>query len=211
MKNKLKKKGGIKIVEDDFATITIDGRKLSKHTPANPAPLGLIAFGLTTVLLNFHNAGFYGMDSMIIAMGLAYGGLAQIIAGLMEYRNGNTFGTVAFASYGLFWWSFVFLLILPKFNLAAAPDAASLAAYLFMWGLFTIVMFVGTLKISRGLQVVFLSLAILFFLLCAGEITGNSMITLIAGYEGIFTGFSAIYVGLAEVLNELYEKKILPT
>ena len=148
---------------------------------------------------------------MILAMGLAYGGLAQIIAGLMEYKNGNTFAMVAFGSYGLFWWSFAFLLLMPKLNLAAAPTAASLAAYLFMWGLFTIVMFVGTLKISRGLQVVFLSLAVLFFLLCTGEITGNPLITMIAGYEGIFTGFSAIYVGLAEVLNELYQKKILPT
>ena len=105
----------------------------------------------------------------------------------------------------------MFLLIIPKLNLGAAPDATSLAAYLFMWGLFTLVMFVGTLKISRGLQVVFLSLAILFFLLSAGELTENPMITLIAGYEGIFTGFSAIYVGLAEVLNELYGKKVLPT
>ncbi|MCZ3367416.1 acetate uptake transporter [Methanobacterium veterum] len=166
---------------------------------------------MTTVLLNFHNAGFYELNSMILAMGFAYGGIAQIIASLMEYRNGNTFAMVAFGSYGLFWWSFVFLLIIPKLNLGAAPDAVSLAAYLFMWGLFTLVMFVGTLKISRGLQVVFLSLAILFFLLSAGEITGNSMITLIAGYEGIFTGFSAIYVGLAEVLNELYGKKVLPT
>ena len=198
------------MAEEDIATITIDGKKLLKHTQANPAPLGLIAFGLTTVLLNFHNAGFYGLDSMILAMGLAYGGIAQILASLMEYRNGNTFAMVAFGSYGLFWWSFVFLLIIPKLNLGAAPDAASLAAYLFMWGLFTLVMFVGTLKLSRGLQVVFITLAILFFMLSAGEITGNHMITLIAGYEGIFAGFSAIYVGLAEVLNELHGKKVLP-
>lgn len=198
-------------MDEDIATITIDGRKLLKHTQANPAPLGLIAFGLTTVLLMFHNAGFYGLNSMILAMGLAYGGIAQIIASVMEYRNGNTFAMVAFGSFGLFWWSYVFLLIIPKLNLGAAPDAASLAAYLFMWGLFTIVMFVGTLKISRGLQVIFLTLAILFFLLAAGEITGNKTITLIAGYEGIFTGFSAIYVGLAEVLNEVYGRKVLPT
>jgi len=81
---------------------------------ANPAPLGLMGFGMTTVLLNLHNAGFYSLDSMILAMGLAYGGLAQIIAGIMEYRKGNTFGTTAFCSYGLFWWSLVALIIMPS-------------------------------------------------------------------------------------------------
>lgn len=198
-------------MEEEYATITIDGRKLSKHIPANPAPLGLVAFGLTTVLLNFHNAGFFGLSSMILAMALAYGGTAQIIAGAMEYKNGNTFATLAFSSFGLFWYSYAILLFLPKLNLAAAPDAASLAGYLFMWGVFTAVMFIPTIKISRGLQVVFSTLAILFFLLALGEITGNATITLIAGYEGIFVGLSAMYVGLAEVINETYGRKVLPT
>lgn len=198
-------------MEEEYATITIDGRKLTKHITANPAPLGLIAFGLTTVLLNFHNAGFYPLSSMILAMGLAYGGTAQIIASAMEYKNGNTFATVAFGSYGLFWYSFVILLILPKMGLAAAPDVASLTAYLFMWGVFTAVMFIGTLKISRGLQAIFGTLAILFFLLALGEITGNATITLIAGYEGILTGLIATYVGLAEVINETHGRDILPT
>ena len=197
-------------MEEDYATITIDGRKLMKHTTANPAPLGLIAFGLTTVLLNFHNAGFYGLSSMIIAMGLAYGGTAQIIASAMEYKNGNTFATVAFGSYGLFWYSFAILLLLPKLGLAAAPDAASLASYLFMWGIFTAVMFIATLKLSRGLQVIFAALAVLFFLLALGDITGNQTITIIAGYEGIFTGLAAMYVGLAEVINETYKRSVLP-
>jgi succinate-acetate transporter protein len=197
-------------MEEEYATITIDGRKLLKHTQANPAPLGLIAFGLTTVLLNFHNAGFYGLSSMILAMGLAYGGTAQIIASAMEYKNGNTFATVAFGSYGLFWYSFALLLILPKLNLAAAPDAASLAAYLAMWGVFTLVMFIATLKLSRGLQVIFFTLSVLFFLLALGDITGNQTITIIAGYEGILTGLSAMYVGLAEVINETHGRKVLP-
>ncbi|MDP2835555.1 MAG: acetate uptake transporter [Methanobacteriaceae archaeon] len=182
-----------------------------KDLTANPAPLGLLGFGLTTVLLNIHNAGFFPINSMILAMGIAYGGIAQILACGMEFKKGNTFGTVAFGSYGLFWWSFVLLIILPKLNLAAAPDKLSLAAYLFMWGLFTLVMFFGTLKLSRGLQVVFFSLAVLFFLLALGDITGNATITIIAGYEGIFTGFAAIYVGLAQVLNETYGKELLPT
>ena len=191
---------------DEYATITIDGRKLLKHTQANPAPLGLIAFGLTTVLLNFHNAGFFGLSSMILAMGLAYGGTAQIIASAMEYKNGNTFATVAFGSYGLFWYSFALLLMLPKMGLATEADAASLAAYLFMWGVFTAVMFVATLKLSRGLQAIFATLAILFFLLTLGEITGNQTITIVAGYEGILTGLIAMYVGLAEVINETHER-----
>ncbi|ADZ10117.1 GPR1/FUN34/yaaH family protein [Methanobacterium lacus] len=176
---------------------------------ANPAPLGLLGFGLTTVLLNIHNAGFYPMNSMILAMGVAYGGIAQIMACWMEYKKGNTFGMVAFGSYGLFWWSFVLLLILPKLGLAAAPDPAALASYLFMWGLFTLVMFIGTLKHSRGLQVVFISLAGLFFLLTAAELTGNPTLTLVAGYEGIFTGLSAVYVGLATVINETYKRDVL--
>lgn len=178
---------------------------------ANPAPLGLLGFGLTTVLLNIHNAGLFPMNSMILAMGIAYGGIAQIMACAMEYKKGNTFGTVAFGLYGLFWWSFVLLLVLPKMNLAAAPDNLAVASYLTMWGLFTLVMFIGTLKLSRGLQVIFGALAILFFLLAIGDVTGNATIALIAGYEGIFTGFAAVYVGLAQVLNETYGKDVLPT
>jgi hypothetical protein len=198
------------MVEEEYATITIDGRKLLKHAQANPAPLGLVAFGLTTVLLNFSNDGFFGLSSMILAMALAYGGTAQIIASAMEYKNGNTFATLAFGSFGFFWYSFAILLILPKLNLAAAPDSASLAAYLFMWGVFTAVMFIATIKLSRGLQVIFSTLAILFFLLALGEMTGNTTITLIAGYEGIFVGLSAMYVGLAEVINETFARDVLP-
>ena len=186
-----------------------ENRVTLKDLTANPAPLGLLGFGLTPVLLNIHNAGFYPMNSMILAMGLAYGGGAQILASWMEFKKGNTFGMVAFGSYGLFWLSFVLLLILPKMGLATAPDPLSLAAYLFMWGLFTFVMFFATLKHNRGLQVVFISLAVLFFLLTAGQLTGNPTITIIAGYEGIFTGLAAIYVGLAFVINETYKRDVL--
>lgn len=190
-----------------------------KDMTANPAPLGLLGFGITTVLLNIHNAGFFPINSMILAMGFAYGGIAQLLACVMEYKKGNTFATVAFGSYGLFWWSLVILLILPQINIfntsgtsaLKAADPTSLAAYLFMWGVFTLVMFIATLKLKRGLQVVFISLAILFFLLTAGELTGSQLIITIAGYEGIFTGASAMYVGLAEVINETYERDVLPT
>jgi succinate-acetate transporter protein len=173
---------------------------------------------MTTVLLNLHNAGFYPLSSMILAMGLAYGGLAQIIAGIMEYRRGNTFGTVAFSSYGLFWWSLVLLLVLPQTKIwdvsGSSPlqPAAStaMAAYFFMWGLFTLLMFVGTLKTNHALQFVFLSLAVLFFLLTAKELTASTGLGIIAGYEGIICGLGAFYLAIAEVLNETYGKILLP-
>jgi succinate-acetate transporter protein len=181
---------------------------------ANPAPLGLLGFGMTTVLLNLHNAGLYPLGSMILAMGLAYGGLAQVIAGVMEYKKGNTFGTLAFSSYGLFWWSLVILLLLPNFTLlspavTAAGDTA-MAAYFFMWGMFTLLMFFGTLKTNRALQFVFSSLAVLFFLLAIVRLTGNPDLLLITGIEGVICGASAIYTGLAEVLNEVYGRTVLP-
>ena len=181
---------------------------------ANPAPLGLLGFGMTTVLLNLHNAGLYFLGSMILAMGLAYGGLAQLIAGIMEFRKGNTFGTLAFSSYGLFWWSLVILLLLPNFTLLSpavtAADDAAMAAYFFMWGIFTLVMFFGTLKTNRALQFVFMSLVILFFMLTAVGLTGDATLLKITGWEGIICGASAVYTGLAEVLNEVHGRIVVP-
>jgi len=181
-----------------------------KDKTSNPAPLGLLGFGMTTVLLNLHNAGFFELGSMILAMGIFYGGLAQIIAGIMEWKKGNTFGTTAFTSYGLFWLTLVWLIVAPKLGIAEATTNGAMAAYLFMWGLFTFVMFIGTLRLNRALQVVFLSLAILFWLLAAKDLSGSAALGKIAGYEGIFCGFSAIYAGLAQVLNECYGKVVLP-
>jgi len=175
----------------------------------NAAPLGLMGFGMTTVLLNLHNAGFFALGSMILAMGIFYGGFAQIIAGILEFRKGNTFATTAFCSYGLFWLSLVALILLPEAGLGvASAEKRAMASYLFMWGLFTLVMFFGTLKTNRALQFVFMSLAILFFLLAAGQF--NKTVHTIAGYEGIICGFSAVYLALAEVLNEAHEKTVLP-
>jgi len=186
---------------------------------ANPAPLGLLGFGLTTVLLNLHNAGLFPLDTMILAMGLAYGGLAQVIVGIMEFKKGNTFGMVAFSSYGLFWWSLVALLLLPKttfFTGLNAPTETAMAAYFFMWGLFTLAMFFGTLKANRAVQFVFMSLTILFFMLTIRDATGNPVLFgtftwgNLTGIEGIIVGFSAIYLAIAEVLNEVHGKTILP-
>ena len=182
-----------------------------KDTTGNPAPLGLLGFGMTTVLLNLHNAGFYELNSMILAMGICYGGFAQIIAGIMEWRKNNTFAATAFISYGLFWLSLVTLIVLTKLGWGAPSNDTAMAAYLAMWGLFTAVMFIGTLRLHVAGQVVFGSLTILFFLLAIGDFTGASAgFRHFTGYEGIFCGFSAIYAGLAQVLNELFGKIVLP-
>ncbi len=177
---------------------------------SNPAPLGLMGFGMTTVLLNFHNAGIIELSSMILAMGIFYGGLAQVVAGIMEWKKGNTFGTTAFTSYGFFWLSLVALIIMPKMGLIAAPEKLSMVAYLIMWGIFTAGLFIGTLKLNRALQFVFASLTLLFFLLAAGDFSNSSTIKHIAGYVGIICGFSAIYTALAQVINEVYGKTVAP-
>jgi uncharacterized protein len=180
---------------------------------ANPAPLGLMGFGMTTVLLNIHNAGFFPVGVMVLAMGLFYGGMAQVFAGIMEFRKANTFGTTAFTSYGLFWLSLAFIWIFEDLGLMGGESARFLGWYLFMWGLFTAYMFIGTLKLNRALQVVFGTLTILFWLLAIGKwATGDvaTVFTRIAGWEGIFCGFSAIYAAAAQVLNEVYGKTVLP-
>lgn len=183
-----------------------------RDTTANPAPLGLLGFGMTTVLLNLHNAGFFELNSMILAMGLCYGGTAQVIAGIMEWKKGNTFATTAFISYGFFWISFVTLVLLPKIIPTVVPaNETAVAAYLAIWGLFTAVMFLGTFRLNRALQVVFGTLTILFFFLAYGDFTGASATFKHAtGLEGIFCGLAAIYSGLAQVLNELFGKIVLP-
>jgi uncharacterized protein len=183
-----------------------------KDTTANPAPLGLLGFGMTTVLLNLHNAGFYEHGGMVMAMGICYGGIAQIIAGLMEWKKGNTFALTAFISYGFFWLSLVALLLLPKTGLGVLPSSGpAMVSYLVMWGIFTAVMFLGTFRLSRALQVVFGSLTILFFLLAWGDFSNaGPAFRQATGYEGIFCGLSAIYTGLAQVLNEVYGRTLLP-
>ena len=185
---------------------------VKKPLLANPAPLGLTGFGMTTVLLNLINARLVPSNGIVVilAVGIFYGGFAQIIAGLLEFRNGNTFGTVAFLSYGFFWLSLVGLLVFPVLGIAAAAEATAMGAYLVMWGLFTLYMFVGSLKLSRSLQVVFGSLVVLFFLLAIGEFAHSALITTIAGFEGIFCGASSFYAAAAQVVNEVHKRAVLP-
>lgn len=184
---------------------------LSARQYANPAPLGLFGFGMTTILLNLHNAGFFKMNAMILAMGLCYGGAAQVVAGALEYKKNNTFGMTAFLSYGFFWLSLVAIILLPKIDATLKPDDPAMASYLGLWGLFTFGLFIGTFRISVALQVVFGTLVILFLMLAAGHAFHLSeSFEHLSGLEGIFCGASACYAGLAHVLNELCEKIVLP-
>jgi hypothetical protein len=184
---------------------------------ANPAPLGLMGFGMTTVLLNLHNAGLIDGSGLAVisSMGLFYGGLAQIFAGMWEIKRGNTLGATAFSSFGLFWISLIAIRIFPTLGWFEAPSAHAMAAYLIIWGVFTALMTVATFKVNRVLPTIFITLTLLFFMLAAGEATStinellSNIITTVAGYEGIFCGFSAIYLATAEIVNESYGKKIL--
>ena len=180
-----------------------------KTKVANPGPLGLLGFGMTTVLLNLHNAELLPLSIVIVALGIALGGLAQIIAGIRELCQGNTFGGTAFTAYGLFWWSLVLIWINPFKGVEAASKVA-MGYYLLLWGIFTLFMFIGTLKHNKATQVVFGSLTVLFFLLAAGDFTGIHAITIVAGVVGIFCGLSAIYSAMGQILNAEFGKTILP-
>ena len=191
---------------------TTDNLTIIKDSSANPAPLGLLGFGMTTMLLNFHNAGFYELNAMILAMGIFFGGLAQIIAGIEEWKKNNTFGATAFTSYGSFWLTFVALLLIPKtyFGTDFKSSEIAIGFYLLIWGLFTLFMFIGTLKLNRALQTIFLSLTVLFFLLAISFFIGSKSLRIFAGYEGIFCGLSAFYAGMAQILNEVYGRTVMP-
>lgn len=183
---------------------------------ANPAPLGLLGFGMTTILLNIHNAGFTPLSSAILGMGIFVGGLAQVIAGVQEWKKNNTFGATAFTAYGFFWLALVAIWTLPKMNLTSASDELTMGFFLGLWGLFTLGMWIGTFRLNKMLQVVFGTLTLLFFLLAARDflkVSGaeiGSTVGLAAGWVGLVCGFSAFYGAIAQVLNEVYGKTVLP-
>lgn len=176
---------------------------------ANPAPLGLLGFGMTTLLLNLHNSGFIPLSIVIVAMGFALGGAAQIIAGVMEFKKNNTFGATAFTAYGFFWWSLIIIWINP-FDTIEAADHISMGFYLGLWALFTCFMFIGTLKHNMISRVVFGSLTILFFLLSLANFTESDAIHTLAGYTGILCGLSALYSAFGQVINNEFKKTVLP-
>ncbi|MGB8219647.1 MAG: acetate uptake transporter [Methanoregula sp.] len=177
---------------------------------ANPAPLGLCAFGTTTILLSLWNAGVIGISSPIIAMAIFYGGLAQIIAGLMEWKKNNNFGFLTFVSFGFFWMTFAGVFILPAFGLAKAPGPADLAAFLTVWGIVAFGLLICTLNMHRSLQVTVLAVFLTIALLVAAELTESGLVKLGAGLMGILAGALAIYIGLGQVINEIHGRKIIP-
>jgi len=175
---------------------------------ANPAPLGLFGFALTTWLLSMVNAGLLPGTTvpLVLAMAFAYGGTAQFAAGLMEMVKGNTFGFVAFCSYGAFWWSFA---LFAKFFGDGVP-AAAIGWYLIIWGVFTFAMWIGTFPKNRALFLIFLSLTITFFLLGLAPLLGIASLTMIGGYFGLLTAILAAYLGAAEIINESHGRTVLP-
>lgn len=177
---------------------------------ANPAPLGLCAFGTTTILLSLWNAGVIGISSPIIAMAIFYGGLAQIIAGLMEWKKNNNFGFLTFVSFGFFWITFAGVLMLPALGLAKAPGPADLAAFLTVWGIVAFGLLICTLNMHRSLQVTVLAVFLTIALLVAAELTESGLVKLGAGLMGILAGALAIYIGLGQVINEIHGRKIIP-
>ncbi|MPM92661.1 Succinate-acetate/proton symporter SatP [bioreactor metagenome] len=184
-------------------------KQVSARTIANPAPLGLLGFGLTTILLNLHNAHIIPLSAVILAMGVCIGGAAQIIAGIMEFKAGNTFGATAFTAYGFFWLSLVAIWTNPFPGIVAA-DLTSMGFYLLFWGVFSGGMFVATLKHGRATQLVFLTLTVLFFLLSIADFTGSAAIKTVAGWDGILCAVAAIYTSCAQIINGEFGKTLLP-
>ena len=174
----------------------------------NPAPLGLAGFALTTWLLSMINAGWYSGDALnlVLACALAYGGTAQLIAGVMELPRGNTFGATAFISYGAFWWSFALFVLF----LHDQVPATFVGWYLFLWGVFTFYMWIGTFRSPKVLQAIFLALWITFFLLAAGDWTGSGLLRMMGGYMGLVTAVLAFYLSAAEIINEGLGREVLP-
>ncbi|HEX8939149.1 MAG TPA: acetate uptake transporter [Candidatus Limnocylindrales bacterium] len=179
---------------------------------ADPAPLGLAAFALTTFVLSMTNAGLIGGSSVqvVLALALAYGGLAQLLAGMWEFRNGNTFGATAFSSYGAFWLSFAAFVFLFAPGLKAGDAAGALGTYLLAWGIFTTYMWVATLRHAWPVMVVFLLLAITFFVLAAGAYGSSDSITHLGGYLGILTAIAAWYASASTIINEAFKRDVLP-
>ena len=181
---------------------------------ANPAPLGLSAFALTTFVLSSANAGLISAGNVVLGLALFYGGLVQLIAGIQEFRAGNTFGATAFCSYGGFWLAFGAILT-PAFGIVAAyPKAAdlhtALGFFLLGWTIFTGLMFLGTLRSNIALIVVFGLLFLTFLSLAIGELGGGSSFGTIGGYLGILTALAAWYTALAGVLASSKSMFTLP-
>ena len=177
---------------------------------ANPGPLGLAGFGLTTCVLSAINAGLLPHEAVpvVVPLAFAYGGIAQLIAGVLEFKNGNTFGLVAFTSYGLFWWWFALLQWTVGAGWLKAPPPSAVAVVLLMWGILTFFLWIVTFRSSKAVWSIFLLLWITFFLLAAGDFgygTGK-----LGGYLGLITGIDALLVAFIEILNATANRTVIP-
>lgn len=181
-----------------------------KDNTTNPGPLGLAGFALSTILLNLHNAGLFPLDTMILSMGIFFGGMTQVIVGVLEFKKNNMFGTMAFSSYGAFWLSLVFLLVLPKMGLGEASTPTAMGWYLAVWGVYSFGLFMATLKMNKAMQILFFTVVLLFALLAAANFTGSHTIHTIAGIEGVICGSIALYISLAQLYENAYGRPVLP-
>jgi hypothetical protein len=188
----------------------LETNESAKPKLANPGPLGLAGFGLTTVVLCSINAGVLPKEAVpvVVPLAFAYGGVAQIIAGILEFRTGNTFGMVAFTSYGLFWWWFAFLQWTIGAGWLKAPPPAAGGTVLLMWGVFTLLLWIVTFRLSKAVFSIFLLLWITFFLLAAGDFGYGT--TKIGGHFGLLTGLDALFVAFIEVLNATAGRVVIP-
>lgn len=181
-------------------------------TPADPAPLGLAGFAMTTFVLSMFNANLVGSggEPVVLGLALAYGGVAQLLAGMWEFRNSNTFGAVAFSSYGAFWISFWALITFFAPNIPAADLGHAVGLYLWAWAIFTTYMFVASLRTTGAVALVFLLLSITFILLGAGNSGGNETVIHWGGYLGLATAAAAWYASFAVVTNSTFGRTVLP-
>jgi succinate-acetate transporter protein len=179
---------------------------------ADPGPLGLAAFALTTFVLSMFNSGLMSEKGEPIVFGLAfaYGGLAQLLAGMWEFRTGNTFGATAFTSYGAFWISFFVFVTFFAEKIPPADAGHAVGLYLIAWGIFTAYMFIASLRTTAAIATVFLLLALTFILLGIGDAGGKENITKLGGYVGLATAVAAWYASFAVVTNSTFGRTMLP-
>jgi len=181
--------------------------------PADPGPLGLAAFALTTFVLSMFNSGLMNGDKgvpVVLGLALAYGGIAQFAAGLWEFRTGNTFGATAFCSYGAFWLSFWALEVFYAKEIASSYEGKAVGLYLIGWGIFTAYMFIASLRTTGAIAAVFLLLAATFIILGIGNAGDNDSIVKLGGYVGLVTALAAWYASFAGVTNSTFGKTVLP-
>jgi succinate-acetate transporter protein len=181
-----------------------------KDSTANPAPLGLMGFGLTTIMLSLHNVGLIPLGAAILAMGIFFGGLAQLIAGLMEWKKGNTFGMTVFASFGFFWIIIVTIVLAPVTGIAGTESPEAMAVLFFLWGIYSAYLTIGTIGTNRVTQLTFVALTAVLFLLASSEALVSADARLAAGCIGVLAGALAVYSAMAQVLNETIGRELIP-